>query len=79
MPTRLVQIPGSMPRLSSIPKGCAFNPRCSNVFDRCRVDRPELIDVGGHQVACHLYDKVQGAGRQDGDRRRERESLRPGP
>ncbi len=52
---RLVQIPGSMPRLSSIPLGCAFNPRCSKVFDRCRIDRPELIDVGGHQVACHLY------------------------
>jgi peptide/nickel transport system ATP-binding protein len=57
--SRLVQIPGAMPRLSSIPKGCAFNPRCSKVFDRCRVDRPELIDVGGHQVACHLYDKAQ--------------------
>ncbi|MBR3192971.1 ABC transporter ATP-binding protein [Bosea sp. (in: a-proteobacteria)] len=56
---RLVQIPGSMPRLSSIPRGCAFNPRCSKVFDRCRIDRPELIDVGGHQVACHLYDKAK--------------------
>jgi len=56
---RLVQIPGSMPRLSSIPQGCAFNPRCSKVFDRCRIDRPELIDVGGHQVACHLYDKAK--------------------
>ena len=25
---RLVQIPGSMPRLSAIPPGCSFNPRC---------------------------------------------------
>ena len=57
--SRLVQIPGAMPRLSNIPKGCAFNPRCSKVFDRCRIDRPELIDVGGHQVACHLYDKAK--------------------
>ncbi len=57
--SRLVQIPGSMPRLSSIPQGCAFNPRCAKVFDRCRIDRPELIDVGGHQVACHLYDKAK--------------------
>jgi peptide/nickel transport system ATP-binding protein len=59
---RLVQIPGSMPRLSSIPQGCAFNPRCNVVFDRCRIDRPELIQVGSaalgaHGVACHLYDK----------------------
>ncbi|WP_186420420.1 ABC transporter ATP-binding protein [Bosea sp. CS1GBMeth4] len=56
---RLVQIPGAMPRLSAIPAGCPFNPRCSRVFDRCRIDRPELIDVGGHQVACHLYDPAK--------------------
>ncbi|MGL5363494.1 MAG: ABC transporter ATP-binding protein [Bosea sp. (in: a-proteobacteria)] len=54
---RLVQIPGSMPRLSSIPQGCAFNPRCNAVFDRCRIERPNLINVGSHGVSCHLYDK----------------------
>ena len=54
---RLVQIPGAMPRLSAIPRGCAFNPRCGEVFERCRVERPELIDVEGRQVACHLYDR----------------------
>jgi len=53
---RLVQIPGSMPRLSAIPSGCAFNPRCSRVFARCHVERPELIQVGDRKVACHLYD-----------------------
>jgi peptide/nickel transport system ATP-binding protein len=55
---RLVQIPGSMPRLSAIPQGCAFNPRCSFAFDRCRVERPEPINVGTQQVACHLYDPL---------------------
>ncbi len=53
---RLVQIPGSMPRLSAIPPGCAFNPRCAQAFDRCRTERPELIAVGSRKVACHLYD-----------------------
>jgi peptide/nickel transport system ATP-binding protein len=53
---RLVQIPGSMPRLSAIPQGCAFNPRCSFAFDRCRIERPDPIAVGAQQVACHLYD-----------------------
>jgi peptide/nickel transport system ATP-binding protein len=24
----------------AIPKGCAFNPRCPKVFDRCRAERP---------------------------------------
>ncbi|MBS0531655.1 MAG: ABC transporter ATP-binding protein [Proteobacteria bacterium] len=53
---RLVQIPGSMPRLSAIPPGCAFNPRCASAFDRCRVERPEPIPCGEQRVACHLYD-----------------------
>ena len=43
---RLVQIPGSMPRLSAIPPGCSFNPRCAFVFDRCRVERPEPLRHG---------------------------------
>jgi len=59
---RLVQIPGSMPRLNAIPPGCAFNPRCPEVFDRCVRERPELLDTSpGRQVACWLYDE-QGAG-----------------
>ncbi|HZH50840.1 MAG TPA: ABC transporter ATP-binding protein [Microvirga sp.] len=55
---RLVQIPGSMPRLSAIPPGCPFNPRCPYVFDRCRVERPEPIQHSDHRVACHLYDQT---------------------
>jgi peptide/nickel transport system ATP-binding protein len=55
---RLVQIPGSMPRLSAIPRGCSFNPRCAFAFDRCRVDRPEPLPQGAQSVACHLYDNV---------------------
>jgi peptide/nickel transport system ATP-binding protein len=54
---RLVQIPGSMPRLSAIPPGCPFNPRCPYVFDRCRIERPEAIQRDVHRVACHLYDR----------------------
>jgi peptide/nickel transport system ATP-binding protein len=55
---RLVQIPGSMPRLTNIPQGCAFNPRCNAVFARCHVDQPVALPVEGRQVACHLYDKA---------------------
>jgi peptide/nickel transport system ATP-binding protein len=53
---RLVQIPGAMPRLSAIPPGCPFNPRCAAAFDRCRVERPEPLAHGAQSVACHLYD-----------------------
>jgi peptide/nickel transport system ATP-binding protein len=54
---RLAQIPGSMPRLSAIPQGCAFNPRCPEAFDRCRVERPPLLAVGDRSAACWLYDR----------------------
>jgi peptide/nickel transport system ATP-binding protein len=53
---RLVQIPGAMPRLSSIPPGCPFNPRCVFAFERCRNERPEPLPQGSQAVACHLYD-----------------------
>jgi len=56
-----VQIPGSMPRLSAIPPGCPFNPRCGFVFDRCRVERPGPIVRGTQAVACHLYDAAANA------------------
>ncbi len=42
---RLRQIDGAMPRLTAIPPGCAFNPRCPKVFDRCLAERPELLDA----------------------------------
>jgi peptide/nickel transport system ATP-binding protein len=51
---RLLQIDGSMPRLNKIPNGCAFNPRCPQVMQRCRRDRPDLMDRGATQAACWL-------------------------
>ena len=53
---RLAQIEGSMPRLSAIPPGCAFNPRCPHAFARCREERPDLLDAGATRAACWLYD-----------------------
>ncbi len=49
---RLYQIDGTMPRLTDIPDGCPFNPRCPVVLDQCLHQRPETIDLGGHRVAC---------------------------
>ncbi|MRG72670.1 ATP-binding cassette domain-containing protein [Alphaproteobacteria bacterium HT1-32] len=56
----LTQIDGSMPRLTEIPAGCAFNPRCSERFGRCERDRPDLMDAGTTQAACWLYDREAG-------------------
>jgi peptide/nickel transport system ATP-binding protein len=52
---RLTQIDGAMPRLTAIPKGCAFNPRCPKAFERCRQERPELMDAGRTRAACWLH------------------------
>ena len=51
---RLTQIDGAMPRLTAIPDGCAFHPRCPHAFDRCRRERPELMAAGGTRAACWL-------------------------
>ncbi|GAB4562725.1 MAG: ABC transporter ATP-binding protein [Rhizobacter sp.] len=53
---RLLQIDGAMPRLNAIPPGCAFNPRCPRVMDRCHVERPELLAAGPTRAACWLHD-----------------------
>jgi peptide/nickel transport system ATP-binding protein len=57
---RLEQIPGQPPSLLHPPQGCAFNPRCPYVFDRCRTELPELrpSPVGAeHRFRCHLGDE----------------------
>jgi len=52
---RLMQIDGAMPRLTAIPAGCAFNPRCPQAFDRCRSERPDLLPAGATRAACWLH------------------------
>jgi peptide/nickel transport system ATP-binding protein len=51
---RLTQIPGGMPRLESIPEGCAFRPRCASAHDRC-MNEPPLTPRDCGAVACWLY------------------------
>jgi peptide/nickel transport system ATP-binding protein len=52
---RLNQMDGAMPRLNAIPTGCAFNPRCPQVLERCRRDRPDLMTAGATRAACWLH------------------------
>ncbi|MEM7509040.1 MAG: ABC transporter ATP-binding protein [Pseudomonadota bacterium] len=51
---RLNQIPGTMPRLGSLPQGCAFHPRCPKVLDRCTTDPAPSADACGGRAACWL-------------------------
>jgi peptide/nickel transport system ATP-binding protein len=57
---RLSQIDGSMPRLTAIPAGCAFNPRCPQATERCRRERPDLLAAGATRAACWLHDSTAG-------------------
>jgi peptide/nickel transport system ATP-binding protein len=54
---RLTQIPGAMPRLTAIPPGCAFHPRCPHKFARCLTERPVRIPAGRSEAACWLLNE----------------------
>ncbi len=52
---KLIPVEGIPPDLTDIPKGCAFNPRCTYAFDQCFEETPELNAVGnGHYKACWM-------------------------
>jgi oligopeptide transport system ATP-binding protein len=53
---RLV-LAGEPPSPTSPPSGCAFHPRCPIAKKGlCDVERPELRELGGARVACHLAE-----------------------
>jgi oligopeptide/dipeptide ABC transporter ATP-binding protein len=57
---RLKPIQGMVPPMLALPAGCRFNTRCAQVFDRCRVEEPELLPSNGASgtqqlVRCWLY------------------------
>lgn len=52
-PHRLKEIPGRVPNLLYLPKGCAFIDRCSVCIDQCKNEMPKLEEVEGrHTVRC---------------------------
>ena len=48
---------GDLPSPVNPPTGCVFNTRCWKAADKCRIDVPELLQVGNSQVACHFPEK----------------------
>jgi oligopeptide transport system ATP-binding protein len=49
----LVAITGQPPNPRRLPPGCAFHPRCERASERCRSERPSLVDGERSAVACH--------------------------
>ena len=52
----LAEIPGIVPALHLLGRGCAFADRCPSAFDRCRAERPAL-EGDAHKVACFAAEK----------------------
>jgi peptide/nickel transport system ATP-binding protein len=63
---RLTQIPGTMPRLTAMPGGCAFHPRCPRAFAPCPAERPDLKPHGSAQVACWLFEHTAASAEASG-------------
>ena len=54
--SRLIEIPGMVPNLYYLPKGCAFFERCPVGSKQCQQEEPKLLSVGdGHLVRCWIY------------------------
>jgi peptide/nickel transport system ATP-binding protein len=50
--SRLAQIPGMAPRLTEIPRGCAFRPRCDRASERCLLEVPCTAPAPGRELRC---------------------------
>lgn len=56
----LASIPGSPPRLTEIPPGCRFAPRCHVRLEKCDSESPPLLEVAAnHFASCHLRQGVE--------------------
>ena len=60
---RLAEIPGVVPKLTGLPAGCAFAPRCPLADERCARFRPAFEEqLPGHWAACWHADAALEAG-----------------
>jgi len=58
---QLTAIAGSIPRLTELPSGCRFHPRCAYATDRCREHAPALTawhDINHAHRATHAQNGV---------------------
>lgn len=52
-----IVLTGEIPSPIDPPTGCVFSTRCPKVTERCRREKPQMIQVGSRQVSCFLYEK----------------------
>jgi len=58
---KLEPIPGTVPSLTALPPGCAFEPRCPLRIAECVAAMPDLLAAGPeHRARCILIAKSSG-------------------
>ena len=67
----LAAIPGNVPSLGEVTKGCRFAPRCDHAWALCHEQMPQWTRLGeGQGVCCHLYQD-RGARSEERENRNE--------
>ena len=54
--SKRIILKGELPSTINPPRGCPFVTRCVSAMPVCGDDKPELKEVDGRKVACHLYN-----------------------
>ena len=55
-PGKLATIPGVVPPAGKYPSGCVFEPRCPYATEKCRANKPPLVELDSeHAVRCFRY------------------------
>ena len=55
-----IRLEGELPSPVDPPEGCRFINRCRFASERCRKERPELLEMEpGHLVACHCCEEMK--------------------
>lgn len=49
-------VQGEVPNPLNPPTGCSFHPRCPQVTERCKTERPILRELKGIKIACHAVE-----------------------
>ena len=50
-------VQGEVPNPLMPPSGCSFHPRCPHANERCKVERPAQLRIGGALIACHAVEE----------------------